>query len=386
MRAALFLMIGVCCTATSARGGIICLCPAPYRPLAEQAQHADVIASASWVSVDQKESPFDARTSFRLAEVVRSSKWTAKPGELVSIPAFTAGKRNQLFLLLGRFRSGRLEWDDPLPWNADRGRYLRDAPLPTARVRRQISFFARHLDAKDAMIAEDAHHVLDHFRYRDLIQHADVLPRDSLRKLLANPHTPRNRKLLFGMLLGFCGRPADAMLLETIMLRNPAADEVRLEIEGVMTGYLWLTGKAGLQRLEETKLLDGSEEFSERYFAMSAVRFLLDNGKGRIERERLLQSLRHLLDDTDIAELVVHNLARHKDWSVQDRLMKKFGDPRYGKPFRRAAVKFMLHCEADAAKTRDGKPPLHVLRARAYLRQMEHRDPQAFAAAKRWFE
>jgi len=385
MRAVLFLTIGVCCTATTARGGIIC-CPSPYRPLAEQAQHADVIATAIWISADRKASAFPARASFRFDQVVRSSKRTVKPGELVSVPVHVAGKRDQLFLLLRRSSAGRLEWDDPLPWNADRGRYLRNAPLPTAKVRQQISFFANHLDSKDPTIAEDAHHVLDGFRYRDLIQHADVLPRDSLRKLVANPQTPGNRKLLFGVLLGFCGRPADAKLLETIMLRDPAADEVRLEIEGVMTGYLWLAGDAGLQRLEKTKLLDWTQSVSERYSAMSAVVVLLDNGKGRIKTERLLQSLRDLLDDAGLAELVIHALARHKDWSVQDRLMKQFGNPRYGKGFKQAVVKYMLVCERQAVKTRNGKPPLHVIRARAYLRQLEQRDPKTVAAVKRWFE
>ena len=85
-----------------------------------------------------------------------------------------------------------------------------------------------------------------------------------------------------------------------------------------------LTGDKGLSVLDEHKLKNRDVPFSETYAAMQALRFMWKYSEGRIEKDRLRASMRILLDRPELADLVIADLARWKDWGVQDRLMELY--------------------------------------------------------------
>src|SRR5262245_54165216 len=93
------------------------------------------------------------------------------------------------------------------------------------------------------------------------------------------------------------------------------AGEFRAGIEAVMAAYLLLRGERGLQVIEELKLHDKTQPFSETYAAMEAVRFLWQYGDCRIARGRLQAALHPMIDRPEVADLVICCLARWKDWS-----------------------------------------------------------------------
>ncbi|GIS58489.1 MAG: hypothetical protein CM1200mP2_07140 [Planctomycetaceae bacterium] len=103
-----------------------------------------------------------------------------------------------------------------------------------------------------------------------------------------------------------------------------------------MSGYLLLVGEKGLPLIEQLKLknqflVDANGKvltdkkgrkklvpFSETYAAMQALRFMWSYADGRIAKPRLGQSMRILLDRPKLADLVIADLARWKDWSIRE--------------------------------------------------------------------
>jgi hypothetical protein len=202
-------------------------------------------------------------------------------------------------------------------------------------------------------------------------------------------------------MLGLCGEEADAIAMKAKIV-EPTKD-FRLGIDGVMAGYLLLTGEKGVDlidrmKLEHTFVVDESGKpvlddkgkkqampFSETYAAMQALRFLWTYGDERIPKPRLRKSMRLLLDRSELADLVIADLARWKDWSVQTRLMELYGAKAYDIPsIKRAIVRYMLVSTKD--KPKDAmKDPAHVTTGEKYLAALRLKDPKTVKDAERFF-
>jgi hypothetical protein len=96
-------------------------------------------------------------------------------------------------------------------------------------------------------------------------------------------------------------------------------------LDSMIACYLSLTGAEGLPLVEELFLKNKKSDYSETYAAIMALRFHGDQS-GIIDRSRVLESLRYMLDRPDLADLVIPDLARWEDWSQVERLVKLFRD------------------------------------------------------------
>jgi len=123
--------------------------------------------------------------------------------------------------------------------------------------------------------------------------------------------------------------------------------------------------------------------FSETYAAMQALRFMWTYGE-RIDKERLRESMRILLDRPELADLVIADLARWEDWSIIDRLMSLYDAEEYGIPsIKRAIVRYML--VASKNKPEEGAAADHVKKAQKYLDTLRKTDPKTVKQAERFF-
>ena len=80
----------------------------------------------------------------------------------------------------------------------------------------------------------------------------------------------------------------------------------------MISGYLLLTGNTGLDNLDDWKFKvhNGKKAaFSETYASMMGLRFMWQYAGGRISNERLQQSMRLLLDQPELADLVIADFA-----------------------------------------------------------------------------
>jgi hypothetical protein len=328
-----------------------------------------------------------AGTTYEVVEILRNAKKPLKAGDRITLSRYRAAKPGDLFLLMGT-QGTVIEWSSPLEITKAGYKYIAEAPAtePAVPTSKRLEYYMNFLEHTDELVANDAYGEFAKAPYEDITPLAKVLPREKIRKWVANPDTPQTRMGLYGLLMGLCGTEEDAKLMEQKI--GQKTDDFRLGIDGVMSGYLLLTGAEGLEMLDETKLKNKEVPFSETYAAMQALRFMWTYAEGVIDKDRLRQSMRVLLDRPELADLVIADLARWKDWSVQDQLMKLYGAEEYNIPsIKRAIVRYMLVSAKDAPES-EGEPvkvPTHVAQAKKYLDVLREQDPRTVREAERFF-
>ena len=100
----------------------------------------------------------------------------------------------------------------------------------------------------------------------------DKLPREKLRKWIFDEKIPSTRLGLYGLMLGLCGEKSDAALLEKRIIQRKGV--YRNGIDGVIGGYLVLTGERGMEFVEREILANPKASDRELLAAMQAMRFL----------------------------------------------------------------------------------------------------------------
>lgn len=276
---------------------------------------------------------------------------------------------------------GRMVWTDAeTEATATSFAYLMNAPDGEDE---RLLYALQFLDSDDALTANDAWTEVSRAPPDMLQSIARRFDPARLREKVADPKTPLQWGGFYAQLLGYCGAPKDAELMEQTIVAH--TDDFRPGLDGLMSGYLLLAGEPGLAVIEKSKILS-QVPFSETYAALQALRFMWSCGNGRIPPERLKVSMRLLLDRPELCDLAIFDLARWKDWSVQDRLIELYGTDDYNLPsIRRAIIRFMIAGTKDVDPVEGVPSPRHALRARMYLERLRGRDPKLVADAERFF-
>jgi len=362
-------------------------CSAPSLTLSEQLAQSDAAVLVQWVEGTAATEKSAGTTVYEIRQIVRNDQGKLKNGERVTLPRYRAGKVGDLFLLLGT-RGTVIEWSSPLEVTEASFQYMAQAPSPESPAAKRLEYFVKFLEFPDPLVANDAYGEFANAPYEDITKLGKQLPREKLRGWVMNPETPQTRLGLYGLLIGLCGNEEDAQVVQKKI--QESTDDFRLGIDGLMSGYLLLTGPKGLDVIDESKLKNRDIPFSETYAAMQALRFMWRYGDSRIEKERLRQSMRILLERPELADLVIADLARWQDWSVQDRLMDLYGQGEFNIPsIKRAVVRYMLvsskDVPAEATAGEDAKLPTHVVKGREYLAQLRKDDEKTVTEAERFF-
>ena len=269
-------------------------CEAPSLTLSEQLAQADAAVLVQWVEGTKPTDKLAGSTVYEVKQIVRNHKDTVKVGDRVTLRRYRSSKVGDLFMLMGS-KGVSIDWGSPLEVTETGFNYISQAPSPEVPTTKRLEYFVRFLEYPDQMIGTDAY-----------------------------------------------GEFANA----------PYKDITALGVDGLMSGYLLLTGEKGLDLIDKTKLSNRDVPFSETYAAMQALRFMWRYAEGRIEKERLRQSMRILLDRPELTDLVIADLARWKDWSVQDRLMSIYGEDPYNIPsIKRAVVRYLRSAQKTSRKT-----------------------------------
>lgn len=380
MRIALLPLLLTLLSATAASA---CpFCPGAQTTLSERIASSDALVLAQWVSAQRKSETNPALTTFQVVHTAKNPGDALQRNDLIRLAGYQAGNRGDLFLLLGK-RDTAIAWEDPLEITETAYQYILQAPPPETRAQDRLVYFLKFLEYPDELIAGDAYFELANSDYKDIVPLADKLPRERLRKWLAKPDFTNPRLGLYGMLLGLCGTQEDAELLARHV--TAPTKEFRLGIDGMIGGYLLLTGEEGLDVIDARKLRDAEAPTTEMFSTLQALRFIWTYGEGKIGRERLRESMRILLDRPDLADIAIADLARWKDWSVQQKLMQLYDHKDYqSQHVGRAIISYMIAASRDVPKDA-AKPPKHVVNAREHLATLRKKDPEAVRRAERFF-
>lgn len=360
-------------------------CGVAQMSLAEQMSTADAAILVTWSGGEKATDKSAGNTVYEIKQVVKGKK-PLEPNTKVTLERFRPGKAGDLFLILGTDAGTAMgvEWGSPLEVTETSFQYISQAPSPEVAPQKRLAYFLKFLEFSDPTIANDAFAEFANAQYKDVASIKPQLSSEQLRKWIKNPETPATRLGLYGMLIGLCGDESDAVMLEERILQE--TEDFRLGIDGLMGGYLLIRGDKGLDVLDQHKLKNTKIPFSETFAAMQALRFMWTYGEDRIPQERLRASMRILLDRPDLADLVIADLARWKDWSIQDRLLSIYDKQPYNVPsVKRAIVRFMLASTKDGAQGGAAPLPEHITKGQAAIKHLRAVDPRIVSEAEKFF-
>jgi hypothetical protein len=192
---------------------------------------------------------------------------------------------------------------------------------------------------------------------------------DQLVDWIKDPDVPASRRRLYLTMLGICGGPKDVELLEKMLVSDDR--KAKAGLDALIACYLTLKGPAGLELVEDLYLKNSASEYADTYAAIMAIRFH-GSESTIIPKERLVQSLRFMLDRPQLADLVIPDLARWEDWGCMDKMVELFKT-------------------ADEKSTWVRVPVINYLRAcpkpeaKKHIEELEKVDPAAVKRANTFF-
>lgn len=305
-------------------------CTSISQTLSEEFSAADVVVIANFEQLTTP--PANAATSAKVSSVTaRFTVVHVLKGDTVIAPEKTfsaaiAGEmqRGDKCLVTG-MGAPEPSWSTPVKLNERTEQYLLElVRLPKDNVER-LGFFQKYLEDADAMLQQDAYDEFARAPYATVRQLKPILNHDRLLTWIEDPRVPASRKRLYFTLLGVCGDQSDLPMLEQ-RLRDPSA-HAKSGLDALVACYLTLRGPEGVSLIEELFLsrreAKPEDPFADEYAAILALRFHGTEGD-IVPRQRVLQAFGLVLDNPQMADLVIADLARWEDWSQLDHLVKLF--------------------------------------------------------------
>lgn len=313
------------------------------------------------------------------------------------------GKPKQ-FLING-LAGEKIDWSTPLPLSGRGIDYVKAlGGLPEEGPER-LAFFLNYLEDEDPLLAQDAYDEFGRAPYETVVAIGEQMNRQQLIGWIEDSQVGPTRRRLYLTMLGICGQDEDVAILESLLLYDYAqmkpgiaanlalmtqtgpvfgatilnemikADVRRKQqcLDALIAAYLKLRGPEGLPLIENKFLSNPAVEYTHVYAAVMALRFHGEE-TDEIPKDRLLQSVRLLLDNPDIADQVIPDLARWEDWSVMDRLVDMFKSSEKNAWVRQPVISYLL------AAT--DQPPEVSERAEVALTELEELDPEAVKRAR----
>ena len=356
-------------------------CDATSQTLSEEIAAADVVVLAELGASTGGEDPSDGggeaadptdsdptdsapvnddygNATFRIVKVLHGADLLDGADDLQAV-YFGSDQPARQFMITGiRALLGdelQLDWATPLPLTPEAVEYVEQLDaLPMQGIER-YRFFLKYFENSDPLLAQDAYDEFARVPYDQVVAMADILDREKLIRWINDPQvSPTHRRLCLTM-LGVCGGEEDISMLENLLRYDdrqiqpglvamvstaslsapafalPVIDELvgaeqrrKMQcLDALVACYLKLKGAGGLPLVEERFLKNPDAEYSHIYSTVMALRF---HGESTdvIPRERLLRSFRLLLDNPEMADQIIADLARWEDWEVMDRLVAMF--------------------------------------------------------------
>ena len=379
------LLAALCAGAVGSTASGCPFCPQSLAPsLGEQMASAQVVVVATWVELVPIENSEKKHTRFEITRVLKKHPLGPAKGEAAIVPLERPGPKGAIEIWFGTVSDGKLSWTYRTTATGSAIPYLEKAPAADRPLPQRLDFYAGYLEHQDELLAEDAFREFASAEFKDVKAAASSFSAANLREWLTNERIPGARKGLYGLMLGLCGTAEDEAFLKRLI--EPNVDEIRLGIDGVMGGYLYLTAGKGLPFIQQKKIADPDAPFPETYAAMQALRFLWSYGGDRVPREQVLQVVRGLVERPAVCDIVINDLARWKDWSVQDRLMALYGAKEYNLPtIKRAIIRYQLASLRDVPEGADPESLPHVVAGRRHVETLREKDPKRVAEVERLF-
>jgi hypothetical protein len=286
------------------------------------------------------------KATFEIVEILKGEKVVGETKN-IEVVYFGDAALESTFLVMG-IDGPPLNWGTPILLSERARKYISSIiSLPKEGVER-IAFFQTYLEDKEDLLSRDAYDEFAKVPFSGVRELKDRMNHDQVVAWVTDQKVPVSRRRLYLTMLGVCGTPKDADLLEG-MIRSDDR-QTRAGLDALVAAYLTLKGPDGMPLVEDLFLKNPQAEYVETYAVIMALRFHGQEEKV-IPRERLLQGLRLILERPQLADLVIPDLARWEDWSSMDRLVTLFKNSDDESSWVRVPViNYLRACPLPAAK------------------------------------
>lgn len=269
-------------------------------------------------------------------------------------------------MILGNFDFAQLDAyrGEPVPADSQLAEYLKGAiAVRDKSTPEKLRFFFQYLDAQELVIGTDALMEFGNTDYKDVRVVAKDLPAKRILDWLKDANTPPSRYGLYGLLLGHCGKPTDAATVRALL--DDTARVYSSGLDGILAGYVLLDPKAGWEYVTGI-LADPKKEFPIRYAGLKVLRFFKEYRPDVIPPEQVLDAMKLLVAQSDMADLPIEDLRKWKQWELAPVVLK-YGQQDSHKKIpivRRAILRFALSIPGENAA------------AAAFIAQARKDDPE----------
>ena len=319
-RPVLSLLLGFAFAAGHSGIAVACpFCNAVSQTLRQEMETMDAVVIAQALQSDLDRDQETGEVRMRIERVLRGDDVVSAGQEVTAIyyGEVTAGRR---FMLSG-VDPPMLQWSC-LPLNERSERYVVTvADLPDDEPVTRLRYFMNYLQDEDPMLSRDAYDEFATTPYDAVQELGPHMDRETLIAWIRDQETSTDRRRLYFTMLGVCGDEKDVPFLASLLKSTQPAD--RSGLDALIACYLTLAGESGLPLVNELFLENQKASYADTYAAIMAIRFHGTEG-GVIARSALVESLHHVLERKDLADLVIPDLARWNDWSQVDRLTELF--------------------------------------------------------------
>ena len=251
-------------------------------------------------------------------DVVIKSHDMVKGKKSITIPRYVPPDRgkNIKYLIFFNVTNGQL---DPV---SRRGSSRPTATCPsTSRARSKsaqkdivtrLRYFFNYLEDKDIVISSDAYNEFAVADYKEVSEVATKLPAATILKWLKDPNTRGSRFGLYGLMLGHCGKPADAKAIRELL--DDKERSFSSGLDGVLAGYIMLDPEAGWDYL--VHLVKSESEFPVKYAGLRTARVFWEFRPDLIPHKQVLEVMKTLMDQPDIADMPIEDLRKWKVWDL----------------------------------------------------------------------
>lgn len=215
----------------------------------------------------------------------------------------------------------------------------------------RLKFYFEYLDDADLVIGSDAMTEFGNTEYKHVRELAKDLPRGKVLGWLKDRDTPPSRFGLYGLFIGHCGTKDDAKAIRDL-LNDP--DRVYSSgLDGMLAAYIMLDKEAGWPYLLDI-LKNPDKEFPVRYAALKVLRFFWEYRPDVVSQAEVLEGMRHLIRQKDIADLPIEDLRKWQVWDESDFVLQFADEESHNKVpiIRRAILRFALSAPQTNAKVK----------------------------------
>ncbi|WP_168565010.1 hypothetical protein [Crateriforma spongiae] len=271
------------------------------------------------------------------------------------------------FWLLG-YGQDSIDWVAPTAISTSAVPYLRELESLADEGPQRLEHFLRYLRHDNELVSDDAYNEFAEASMKDIASLKAKLDRTWVLQQLRDTSISRHRRRLFWTLLGHCGTADDARLFDELLRVRASDPTFDPGMDAAIACLITLGGESALVEIEKDYLANPDVDYSEAFAAISAIR-VHGTDLSVLRRDRLAQSLRIVLQQPDLSDLVIPDLARWEDWSAIDRVAELFESTTDESSFiKPKVVQYLKACPLPAAATK--------------LDRLRRLDPDAVRAAE----